>query len=162
MMMHDIDQVRLLVQEDFVGVFARGSCLVDPVFTRNDDFDNAVATFWTGSGITCTIVNSRRSLFGFEQTIEVYCSEGTAAIKAPPEFSLNIRDQSGEHLTKPKGHFLERYELAYQAECRAFIESIETGKEFPVSAIDGLNALILADAADRSARLGQPVWINDK
>jgi myo-inositol 2-dehydrogenase/D-chiro-inositol 1-dehydrogenase len=159
MMMHDIDQARLLVQEDFIGVFARASCLVDPVFTKNDDFDSAVATFWTGTGVTCTIVNSRRSLFGFEQTIEVFCSDGTAAIKAPPEFALSIRDQSGEHLTKPKGHFLERYELAYQAECRAFIESIETGKEFPVSAIDGLSALALADAADRSARLGQSVPI---
>jgi myo-inositol 2-dehydrogenase / D-chiro-inositol 1-dehydrogenase len=161
MMMHDIDQARLLVQEDFVGVFARGSCLVDPVFANNGDFDSAVATFWTGTGITCTIVNSRRSSFGFEQTIEVFCSDGTAAIKAPAETTLSIRDQSGEHLTKPKGHFLERYEPAYQAECRAFIESIETGKEFPVSAIDGLRALTLADAADRSSRLGQPVSMKE-
>jgi myo-inositol 2-dehydrogenase / D-chiro-inositol 1-dehydrogenase len=161
MMLHDIDQARLLLQEDFVAVFARGSCLVDPVFAENGDFDNAVATFWTGTGITCTIVNSRRSLFGFEQTIEVFCADGTARIQAPAATTLTTQDQSGEHLATPKGHFLERYESAYREECRTFVESIEMGKEFPVSAIDGFKALSLADAADRSARLGQPVSIKE-
>jgi myo-inositol 2-dehydrogenase / D-chiro-inositol 1-dehydrogenase len=161
MMMHDIDQATLLVPERFVGVFARGSCVVDPVFAKNEDFDSAVATFWTATGVTCTIVNSRRSLFGFEQSIEVFCSDGTATIKAPAESPLSVRNQTGEHLAGPKGHFLDRYGDAYFAECRAFLKAIEGGKEFPVSAIDGLRALVLADAADRSARLEQPVTIRE-
>jgi myo-inositol 2-dehydrogenase/D-chiro-inositol 1-dehydrogenase len=159
MMMHDIDQATVLVPEGFVGVFARGSCVVDPVFAKNGDFDSAVATFWTGNGVTCTIVNSRRSSFGFEQSIEVLCSDGTATIKAPGENSLSVRNEAGEHLARPKGHFLERYEDAYLAECRAFLEAIEGEREFPVSAVDGLRALVLAAAADRSAHAGQPVPI---
>ena len=140
-MMHDIDQATLLVPEGLVGVFARGSCLVDPVFAKNGDFDSAVATFWTGNGVTCTIVNSRRSSFGFEQSIEVLCSNGTATIKAPSENTLSVRNEAGEHLAGPSGHFLERYENAYLAECRAFLEAIEGGREFPVSAVDGLRKI---------------------
>jgi myo-inositol 2-dehydrogenase / D-chiro-inositol 1-dehydrogenase len=161
MMMHDIDQASLLLSERLVGVFARGSCLVDPTFAKNGDFDNAVATFWTTNGRTCTIVNSRRSLFGFQQVIEVYCSGGTVSIGTQPETTFSTRDEAGEHRAKPRGHFLERYQNAYQVECQTFIDSIESGKEFPVSAVDGLRALELADAADRSARLGQPVTIKE-
>jgi myo-inositol 2-dehydrogenase/D-chiro-inositol 1-dehydrogenase len=159
MMIHDIDQASLLMQDDFVGVFARGTCLVDPIFAKHDDFDNAVATFWTTSGAICTIVNSRRSSFGFEQTIEIFCSGGTAAIKAPPGTTLSIRDRTGEHLAGPEGHFAERYQKAYQAECQAFIDAIASGKEFPALASDGLKALNLGAAADRSAHLGQAITI---
>jgi myo-inositol 2-dehydrogenase / D-chiro-inositol 1-dehydrogenase len=161
MMMHDIDQASLLLSEKLVGVFARGSCLVDPAFANQGDFDNAVATFWTTSGKTCTIVNSRRSLFGFQQVIEVYCSGGTVSIGTQPETTFSIRDDAGEHRAKPPGHFLERYQSAYQVECQIFIGSIESGKPFPVTAVDGFRALRLADAADQSARLGQPVTIKD-
>jgi myo-inositol 2-dehydrogenase / D-chiro-inositol 1-dehydrogenase len=159
MMMHDIDQASLLLSERLVGVFARGSCLVDPTFASHGDFDNAVATFWTTSGKTCTIFNSRRSLFGFQQVIEVYCSGGTVSIGTQPENTFSTRDGAGEHRAKPQGHFLERYQSAYQIECQTFIDSIESGQKFPVSAVDGLLALTLADAADRSARLGQPIII---
>ena len=44
-------------------------------------------------------------------------------------------------------------------ECRAFLEAIEVGREFPVSVVDGLRALVWAAAADRSAHAGQPVPI---
>lgn len=161
MMMHDIDQALLLIQRNFTGVFARAACLVDPIFAECEDFDNAVATFWTKTGATCTIVNSRRSTFGFEQTIEIFCEKGTASIRAPAASTLSIRHSAGEQLSGPNGYFIERYQAAYQAECRAFFESIESGKRFPATAVDGLRALRLADAADRSVRLGEPVKITE-
>jgi myo-inositol 2-dehydrogenase/D-chiro-inositol 1-dehydrogenase len=162
MTMHDIDQASILLGAAKVtGVFARTACLVDPAFAQRGDFDNAVAIFWAETGATCTIVNSRRSAFGFEQNIEVFCSKGSASLNTPAGMTFTIRDQKGTHTPAPAGHFRQRYHLAYEAECQAFLETIEHGKEFPVSALDGLNALRLADAADRSARLGQPVAIDD-
>jgi myo-inositol 2-dehydrogenase/D-chiro-inositol 1-dehydrogenase len=162
MTMHDIDQATILLGAAKVtGVFARTACLVDPAFAQRGDFDNAVAIFWAETGATCTIVNSRRSAFGFEQNIEVFCSKGSASLNTPAGMTFTIRDPRGTHTPAPTGHFRQRYHLAYETECQAFLETIEHGKEFPVSALDGLNALRLADAADRSARLGQPVAIDD-
>jgi myo-inositol 2-dehydrogenase / D-chiro-inositol 1-dehydrogenase len=162
MTMHDIDQASILLGAAKVtGVFARTACLVDPAFAQRGDFDNAVAIFWAETGATCTIVNSRRSAFGFEQNIEVFCSKGSASLNTPAGMTFTIRDQRGTHAPAPAGHFRQRCHLAYETECQAFLETIEHGKEFPVSALDGLNALRLADAADRSARLGQPVAIDD-
>ena len=160
MTLHDIDQALVLLGPATVtGVFARTACLVDPAFAQRGDFDNAVATFWTETGVTCTILNSRRSAFGFEQNIEVFCSNGSASLNTPTGMTFTVRDQRGTRCPAPAGHFLERYHAAYKTECQAFLETIEQGKEFPVTALDGLNALRLADAADRSARLGQPVAI---
>jgi myo-inositol 2-dehydrogenase / D-chiro-inositol 1-dehydrogenase len=160
MTLHDIDQASVLLgRATFTGVFARTACLVDPTFAQRDDFDNAVATFWTETGVTCTILNSRRSAFGFEQNIEVFCSKGSASLNTPTGMTFTVRDQRGTNHPAPIGHFLERYHAAYEKECQAFLEAIQHGKEFPVSALDGINALRLADAADRSARLGQPVAI---
>jgi myo-inositol 2-dehydrogenase / D-chiro-inositol 1-dehydrogenase len=160
MTLHDIDQALVLLGPATVtGVFARTACLVDPAFAQRGDFDNAVATFWTETGVTCTILNSRRSAFGFEQNIEVFCSKGSASLNTPTGLTFTVRDQRGAHCPAPTGHFLERYHAAYETECQAFLETIEQGKEFPVTALDGLNALKLAEAADRSARLGQPVAI---
>jgi myo-inositol 2-dehydrogenase / D-chiro-inositol 1-dehydrogenase len=162
MMMHDIDQASILLGgANFIGVFARTACLVDPTFAQRGDFDNAVATFWTATGVTCTILSSRRSVFGFEQNIEVFCSKGSASLNTPAGMTFTVRDDRGAHCPAPAGHFLERYQLAYEKESQMFLEAIEEGKEFPVSALDGVNALKLADAADRSARLGHAVAIDD-
>jgi myo-inositol 2-dehydrogenase/D-chiro-inositol 1-dehydrogenase len=160
MTLHDIDQAAVLLgRATFTGVFARATSLVDAAFAQRGDFDNAVATFWTETGVTCTILNSRRSAFGFEQNIEVFCSKGSASLNTPTGMTFTVRDQGGTRRPAPRGHFLERYHAAYEMECQAFLETIEHGKKFPVSALDGLNALRLADAADRSARLGQTVAI---
>ena len=114
----------------FTGVFARTACLVDPAFGQRGDFDNAVATFWTETGVTCTILNSRRSAFGFEQNIEVFCSKGSASLNTPTGMTFTVRDQGGTHGPAPMGHFLERYHAAYETECQAFLEAIEQGKNF--------------------------------
>ena len=95
MTLHDIDQASVLLgRATFTGVFARTACLVDPAFAQRDDFDNAVATFWTETGVTCTILNSRRSASGFEQNIEVFCSKGSASLNTPTgmTFTVQIRE----------------------------------------------------------------------
>ena len=58
----------------------------------------------------------------------------------------------------PAQHFsLERYEAAYLAEMRAFVEAVRTGKPADPGIRDGLQAQILADAAALSLQTGQPV-----
>jgi len=53
--------------------------------------------------------------------------------------------------------FLERYGAAYRAELDAFVDTISSGTEPEPDGEDGLAALLLADAATRSAQTGQPV-----
>jgi myo-inositol 2-dehydrogenase/D-chiro-inositol 1-dehydrogenase len=53
--------------------------------------------------------------------------------------------------------FLERYAAAYRAELDAFVIAVTTGVAPNPGGADGLAALLLADAATRSAQTGQSV-----
>jgi myo-inositol 2-dehydrogenase/D-chiro-inositol 1-dehydrogenase len=55
--------------------------------------------------------------------------------------------------------FLERYAAAYRAELEAFITAVTSGQAPRPNGTDGLKALLLADAATRSAQTGQAVQL---
>jgi myo-inositol 2-dehydrogenase/D-chiro-inositol 1-dehydrogenase len=55
--------------------------------------------------------------------------------------------------------FLERYAAAYRAELDAFITAVIGRKAPRPDGADGLKALLLADAATRSAQTGHAVQL---
>ncbi|WP_281261210.1 Gfo/Idh/MocA family oxidoreductase [Desmospora activa] len=57
--------------------------------------------------------------------------------------------------------FLERYHDAFQAEMRAFIQSITDNQEVLANGNDGLQAELIAHAANRSLKEGRPVKISE-
>ena len=157
MMIHDFDMARFLLGEEPVEVHAAGSCLVDPAIGQEGDIDTAVVTLKTASGKLCTINNSRRATYGYDQRIEVHGSKGMLKAANKLEHLVEI---SGEHgfTTAPNKHFfLERYADAYIAEMEAFIAAVNEGKSPNPSIDDGVAAQRLADAAAQSFETGLPV-----
>jgi len=59
-----------------------------------------------------------------------------------------------------KNFFLERYMTAYRRELDHFLDVIELGVRPLVSAADGVQALVLADAAMKSLRDSRVVKID--
>ena len=55
--------------------------------------------------------------------------------------------------------FLERYAQAYRLELDAFVTGVLDGAPISPSGEDGLKAQLLADAATKAARTGQPVRV---
>ena len=161
MMIHDLDQARFLLGEEFVGVHAVGGRLLDPdLFEAADDFDTATAMFWTAGGTVCTILNARRSAVGFEQRVELFGAEGTVRIDNPGRTSLTIDGAAGRCADVLDHHFPERYASAYRAELAAFVEAVAGGETPTPGLEDARRALVLADAAERSARGNASVAID--
>jgi myo-inositol 2-dehydrogenase/D-chiro-inositol 1-dehydrogenase len=160
MMIHDIDQCRFLLGEEFVGVFAIGSVLVDPAIGIAGDFDTATATVWTATGASCTIQNSRRCSYGFDQRIEVFGNKGTLALDNIALTQTSVFDETGLSTPALPRHFPERYREAYRKELAAFIDAVTKGEPPETTARDGLMSLVLADAAERSAQTKQASAIN--
>jgi len=79
MMIHDFDVARWMLGEEVETVQAAGSVLTDPEIGNRGDFDSANAILRTASGKQCTISNSRRATFGYDQRIEVHGSGGSVA-----------------------------------------------------------------------------------
>ena len=159
MMIHDIDQARYLAGEEFIGVIARGSCMIDPKFEELGDFDTATALFWTSTGLTCTIQNSRRSVYGFDQRAELFGERGVIRAGNPRQSTLAIEDSTGVHGSSLHHFFPPRYKDAYRNELQHFIASITEGLPPEPSISDGYKSMIMANGATTSAREGRAVTL---
>ncbi|MES0110144.1 inositol 2-dehydrogenase [Mesorhizobium sp. M0013] len=157
MTIHDLDLCRWLTGREFTGVFAKGTCLVDPEIGQAGDFDTAFITLWTADGASCVLQNSRRSNGGFDQRIEIMGSRAAASMDNVPLTQTRLVVPDGLRSDALPNHFPERYRDAYVAQFNEFVAALQEGRDPTTTAIDGLSALQLADACARSAESGRPV-----
>ncbi len=159
MTIHDFDMARFLLGEEPIIVQATGSVLVDKAIGKAGDYDSVSVILTTKSGKQCVISNSRRATYGYDQRIEVHGSKGV--VSAENQRPVSIEIATGAGYTRPPLHdfFMTRYTDAYAAEIAAFIASVKKGKAPSPSGQDGLAALVLADAAAKSAKQGRAVKI---
>ena len=78
MMIHDFDMARFLAGSEVTEVNAVGSVLVDPGIGEAGDVDTAVVTLKFENGAIGVIDNSRKAVYGYDQRVEVFGSEGCA------------------------------------------------------------------------------------
>ncbi|QDB79670.1 inositol 2-dehydrogenase [Georgenia wutianyii] len=159
MTIHDLDTARFFLGE-IVEVHAVGQRL-DPVVVAAGDLDGAVTTLVAASGAVATIVNSRHCATGYDQRLEAFGPRGT--LEALNHTATAVRSSTattsgaaGRYLD----FFLQRYAEAYTRELDHFVDAVREGRAPSPSLADGRAALVLADAATRSATTGQRVALS--
>lgn len=161
MTIHDLDMARFFLP-DIVEVSATATTVLDDSpFGEFDDYDTAVVTLKSSGGELVTIINSRHCVYGYDQRLEAFGSEGMleAANIAPTTVKKYTKTETAQ--TDPyMNFFLERYLDAYAAELAAFADAIRTGETNTPSFDDGVMALVLANAALESVQTGKAVAIN--
>lgn len=157
MMIHDLDMVRWLTDEEPVEIYANASCLVDPAIATAGDVDTAMAIIKMASGCLCQINNSRRAVYGYDQRVEVFGSEGMIRAENESTNTVELFNAQGACKDNPPRFFLERYKSAYRRELDEFVDSIAKRSAPAVSGNDGRMALVMADAALLSCKTGQPI-----
>lgn len=161
MTIHDFDVARWLLPDEIETVQAAASVLVDPQIGALGDFDSVNIIMTTGSGRQCTISNSRRASYGYDQRIEVHGSTGMLSADNTRESRIEIADQSGSRRPPLLNFFMTRYTAAYTAEIEAFVNALNDGQPMPTTGTDGLRALVLAEAALRSVREGRRIHVSE-
>jgi myo-inositol 2-dehydrogenase/D-chiro-inositol 1-dehydrogenase len=159
MMIHDFDMARWLLPEEPVQVFASGSNLVDPRIGELGDIDTAVAVLVTAGGHLSQISNSRRCSYGYDQRIEVFGSGGMIRADNATATRVEIANQDGFHTEPALPFFLERYAAAYQSQLDKFVRVLNGERVEMPDGADGLKALQLAEAAQRSFEQGRPITL---
>jgi myo-inositol 2-dehydrogenase/D-chiro-inositol 1-dehydrogenase len=159
MMIHDFDMARFVLGEEPIAVSAFGSALVDPAIGKAGDVDTAVVILQTKSGKVCEISNSRRATYGYDQRVEAHGAKGMVAAGNIRETTVEHAGAHGFTADKVLNFFLERYEAAYRSELDAFVSAVKGGTAPAPSGQDGLQALLLADAAYQSWKTGQTVRV---
>jgi myo-inositol 2-dehydrogenase/D-chiro-inositol 1-dehydrogenase len=161
MTIHDFDMARFVLGEEIETVVASGSRLVDPALMAElGDWDTVTALLVTATGRQCVIVNSRRATYGYDQRVEAFGDQGMAVSENVRAHAATFHGAGFTGRAAPLlDFFIERYQTAFAAEISAFVDSVETGTPPEVGFEDGRRALVLAEAAIRSATEGRPVRV---
>lgn len=156
MTIHDFDMARYLAG-DIVSVYAAGANLVDPAIKAEGDIDAAMIVLRNADGALVHINNSRRCVYGYDQRIEVFGSEGM--LQAGNQYPTTVR-HFGAKATGAgdpvQPFFIERYAAAYAAEIDHFLACVRSGATPLASFGDGVEALRIAEAAQKSLETGVP------
>ena len=161
MMIHDFDMTNFIMGETPVSISASGACLVDPEIGRAGDIDTAVVTLSYADGKLAVIKNSRRAAYGYDQRLELLGADGLLQAQNMLENTVVKSTSQGVISAKPTYFFIERYMPAYKAEWAAFVAAVQEGEDMPVSLQDGVQALAMAEAAQRSFDSSRPVRLAD-
>lgn len=151
MTIHDFDMARFFLP-DIVEVSATGSAVFDPGAREHGDFDTAVVTLRASSGALVSITNSRHSAVGYDQRLEAFGARGSLCVANAPTSLVSLSTATAVEAKPPyQDFFLERYAEAYAAELAEFIKLVRGETSTSPTFDDGRAALLLADAAQRSA-----------
>jgi myo-inositol 2-dehydrogenase/D-chiro-inositol 1-dehydrogenase len=161
MMVHDFDVARWLVGEEFSEVFATGACHAEPEIAALGFVDTAVVVLKSVSGVTVVINNAMRATYGYDQRVEIHGSRGKLELGNRFDTSVSGANGSGIRRELPQHFFIERYRDAYVAELAYLIGCLERGELPKPGADDGVQALRLGEAAQKSYETGLPVKLSD-
>jgi myo-inositol 2-dehydrogenase/D-chiro-inositol 1-dehydrogenase len=113
------------------------------------------------NGAVGTIDNSRKAVYGYDQRLEVFCSNGTAFVENEKENVAVKGSREGFLSSKVPYFFMQRYAPCYVEEVRQFVECVREDKLTPTTGADGRAAVVLGYAAWRSLRENRPVKVSE-
>lgn len=161
MTIHDFDMARYLSNSDVEEVFVHAGVLIDPAIAEINDFDTAIVTMKFKNGMLGVIENCREAAYGYDQRTEVHGSEGCVMADNDQPNTSKLLTANGILSETFLWFFVERYKEAFAAEVKAFVDVIATNSEPLVTGIDGLKAVLIARAADESARENKPIKVEE-
>ena len=159
MTIHDFDISGYLAGDEIEELYATGSTLIDPAIGQAGDLDTAMVMLRFAKGALGAIDNSRRAVYGYDQRVEVFGSEGQVVVGNRTSHQAVYSNGQGVHGPLPLYFFLERYQESYLAEMKAFVRSVTEDSPPPVTGRDGRRAVELGLAAWRSYRENRPVGV---
>lgn len=161
MTIHDFDVARWLLGEEVETVQASASVLIDEKVGALGDYDSINVILTTLSGKQCTITNSRRATYGYDQRIEVLGSQGSVSAENYREANIEIADSAGYVRPPLLNFFMSRYVNAYANEIAAFVNAVTNQEPTPTTGRDGMMALALADAALKSVAEKRVIQVSE-
>ncbi|MGK7616767.1 D-chiro-inositol-2-dehydrogenase IolG2 [Salmonella enterica] len=157
--MHDFDMARFMMQDEVSEVYVKGNTLIDPSLKNIDDVDTLAVMLTFRNGGYALIDNSRRTVYGYDQRVEVFGSEGMAYADNVSESTVKVFNSQHCIMKNPLPDFTVRYREAYRTEILHFIDSVLHHTPVVCTGEDALLAQRIAIAAQQSLKSGLPVKI---
>jgi predicted dehydrogenase len=152
---HDFDLARWMMSDEVAEVHAYTTVAIRPEVAQYGDVVAGVINLKYQKGAIGNVESYVQALYGYDVRTEVIGSKGSIFIgslqKTPATF---LTTSGGTEILAD--HFLSRFADAYVAELQDFAHNILHDHPLRVSGEDGLKALAIAVAAERSHIEGTP------
>lgn len=152
---HDFDLARWLMRDEVMEVQAYATTAIRPEVAKYGDVVAGVVNLKYLSGAIGNIESYVQAVYGYDVRTEIVGSKGTifvGSLRKTPATFLS-RHGSNEILAD---HFLSRFADAYVSEVQDFVHTILRGGTPRVTGEDGIRALEIAVAAEKSHLQGRP------
>jgi myo-inositol 2-dehydrogenase/D-chiro-inositol 1-dehydrogenase len=161
MTIHDFDMARFLIGGEVEEIYTAGGVMVDPEIGKAGDVDTAIITLHFENGVLGTIDNSRQAVYGYDQRVEAFGSQGMVTCSNDTPDSAVVSDAKGVCSSLPLFFFVERYTESYITEMRAFVECVVNDTPPPVTGLDGRIPVVMGYAAQKSYKEKRPVKLSE-
>ncbi|MDD3628685.1 MAG: inositol 2-dehydrogenase [Candidatus Humimicrobiaceae bacterium] len=156
---HDFDMARYIIGSEVIEVYASGGVLKEEVCRKAGDLDIAITILKFENGSIGVIENSRSTVYGYDQRVEVFGSGGVVSVGNKLLDTVEIIDSEAIKKSLLPYFFTERYVESYINEMKEFMQSILKDTAPLVSGIDGKIPILIAKAAKLSYDANKPVKV---
>lgn len=160
MAIHDIDLARWYLDSDADELWAIGGAYGHKEFDEINDAETGAAMVKFKNGTMALLVAGRNCAHGYHIETEIIGTEGTLRIGTTPDKNLvTVFDSRGVN-KECAGGFLERFEDAYLAEVKEFVDCVLENRKPAVTVEDGVLSTIVGYACKESFETGELVKVN--
>jgi myo-inositol 2-dehydrogenase / D-chiro-inositol 1-dehydrogenase len=159
---HDFDALRWVTGQEVVEVYATGSVRAFDAFARHGDIDTGAAILRLGDGTLGVLGQTRHDPRGYDVRMEVVGSRDSVTVGLGPRTPIRSLEPDAPRAPEAAWTgFLDRFEVAYKEELRAFVQVARGAIPSPCTARDALEAMRISVAATQSLADGRPVRLAD-
>lgn len=156
---HDFDLARWLMRDEVCEVHAYTTSTIRPEVAQFGDVVASVVNLKFGQGAIGNIESHAQAAYGYDVRTEIVGSKGSILIGSFNRMPATLLTAQGS--TQPiADYFLTTFADAYLAEMQDFVECILQDRLPRVSGEDGLRALAIAVAAEKSHLQGKAMKVS--
>ena len=157
---HDFDLVRWLSGQEVLSVYAAGAQRDKAIFDPRFDPDTIVASLTLTGGALAAVTVSRLSPLGYDVRGELVGSRDHVAVGWSNQTPVHSVERDSTITGHERWHSWQmRFEDAYRAELRGFLEAVAGGTDSGAGVRDAVEAQRITEAARMSLKLGAPVTL---
>jgi len=155
---HDFDLARWLMRDEVKEVHAYTTVAIRPEIAQYGDVVASVVNLRYKDGAIGNIESYVQAIYGYDVRTEIVGSKGSIFVGSLHQTPVTILKANGAEQVLTD-HFLSRFADAYVAEVRDFVHNVLHEHPIRVTGEDGLKALGMAVAAEKSYQQAGPVQV---
>src|SRR5713226_7737194 len=155
---HDFDLARWLMRDEVIETQAYTTVAIRPEVADYGDVVASVVNLKYCHGAIGNVESFVQAIYGYDVRTEIVGSKGSVFVGSLRQAPMTVLTSQGSS-APVADHFLTRFAHAYLTEVRDFVQSMLAGRAPRVSGEDGLKALEIAVAAEKSYLESKPCQV---